>query len=63
MTQNETKRHFQLRNLDADMRDAQTTSMRAVSKDEIKRRSRETYRGIAVCVVFVVIVIAVLLFR
>ena len=58
MGQNETKRHFELRNLDKDMQDAHTKASLVISKREAGAISN----GNAFVAVFIVILIGVLLY-
>ena len=58
MGQNETKRHFELRNLDKDMQDAHKKASRVISK----REARAISNGNAFVAVFIVILIGVLLY-
>jgi hypothetical protein len=58
MGQNETKRHFELRNLDKDMQDAHTKASHVISK----REARAISYGNTFVAVFIVILIGVLLY-
>ncbi|PYE46705.1 hypothetical protein DFI02_101851 [Rhizobium sp. PP-F2F-G20b] len=45
MSQNETNRHFELRNLDENMRDAHEAASRVISKKEAAQRAKKSAVG------------------
>ena len=58
MNQNETKRHFELRNLDKDMQDAHLKASRVMSK----RKAKAMSRGNAIIGLTVIVLLGVLAF-
>lgn len=57
MSQNETKRHFELRNLEEDMKTAHQEAYRVVTKEQSKRSARQIQFLVAALIGVVVLLI------
>lgn len=57
MAQNETKRHFELRDLKGDFEKAQQEAYKVVSQEDVKRKAREFQLLIAALVGMAVLLI------